>query len=76
MEGNEPMQMGYEEAMKELEALVKRLEKGDLDLEASLALYERAVALKRRCQAILDESERRVEAIFEEEGQIIVKDFD
>ncbi len=76
MTDQEPSAMNYEEAMSELEALVKRLEKGDLDLGYSMALYERAMALKRRCQFILDESERRVEAIFEEEGEVRVKDFD
>ncbi|OPX59377.1 MAG: exodeoxyribonuclease VII small subunit [Methanomassiliicoccales archaeon PtaB.Bin134] len=68
--------MSYEEAIRELESLVKRLEKGDLDLESSLALYERAAVLKRRCQTILDDSERRVQAILEEEGQLSIKDFD
>jgi len=68
--------MSYEEAMKELEGLVKKLEKGDLDLASSLEIYERAAVLKDRCQAILDESERRVQAIVEEKGEVCLKDFD
>jgi exodeoxyribonuclease VII small subunit len=47
-------EMGFEEAMKELESLVNVLEKGDLDLESSLAIYERAAGLREQCQRILD----------------------
>lgn len=56
-------EMSFEEAMKELEGLVKVLEKGDLGLEGSMAMYERAWALRGRCQSILDTCERRVHKI-------------
>ncbi len=56
-------EMGFEEAMKELESLVKVLEKGDLGLEENMAMYERAWALRGRCQNILDTCERRVQKI-------------
>ena len=68
-------EMGFEEAMKELEGLVKVLEKGDLDLESSLAIYERAAALRERCQRILDESERRVQKIVEASNGLDIEDF-
>lgn len=76
MSEQEVQEMSYEDAMKELESLVKQLEKGDMDLGPSLALYERAVALRKRCQTILDESERRVQSIVEEKGEASIKDFD
>jgi exodeoxyribonuclease VII small subunit len=66
---------GFEEAMKELESLVNVLEKGELDLESSLAIYERAAVLRERCQRILDESERRVEKIVEASDGIEIEDF-
>ena len=68
-------EMGFEEAMKELEGLVKVLEKGDLDLESSLAIYERAAALREQCQIILDESERRVQKIVEASNGLDIEDF-
>lgn len=57
--------MGFEEAMDALEELVKKLEKGDLDLESSLKVYEQAVALRERCKAILEQSERRVQKLID-----------
>ncbi|MET0070471.1 MAG: exodeoxyribonuclease VII small subunit [Candidatus Thiodiazotropha sp.] len=50
----------FEEAMKELEALVESLEQGDLSLEESLKSFERGVALTRICQTSLQEAEQKV----------------
>ena len=50
----------FSEALSELEAIVAALEGGQLDLEDSLARYERGVALLRGCQAKLGEAEQRV----------------
>jgi exodeoxyribonuclease VII small subunit len=55
----------FEGAIAELEAVVKRLEEGDLPLEQSLALYERGVQLSRFCHARLEEAERRIEVLNE-----------
>jgi len=59
----------FEAALAELEEIVKKLEAGDLTLEASLALYERGVELSRFCHARLEEAERRVE-ILNERGRL------
>jgi exodeoxyribonuclease VII small subunit len=53
----------FEAALSELDALVKKLEEGDLSLEQSLALYERGVQLSRFCHARLEEAERRIEIL-------------
>jgi len=50
----------FEQALDELDGLVRTLESGDLSLEASLALYERGVALYRQCQAALEQAELRI----------------
>jgi exodeoxyribonuclease VII small subunit len=50
----------FSEALAELEAIVAALEGGELDLEDSLARYERGVALLRASQAKLGEAEQRV----------------
>jgi len=52
--------MSFEEALKELEALVGQLERGDVPLEQSISLYERGAALKARCEAKLKEAEEKV----------------
>ena len=56
-------EMSFEEAMAELEAVVGQLERGDVALEASIALYERGAKLKARCEVKLKEAEEKVAAI-------------
>jgi|BEDMetMinimDraft_2_1075160.scaffolds.fasta_scaffold13867_2 exodeoxyribonuclease VII small subunit len=53
----------FEEALEELERIVRELERGDLGLDQSLALYERGVALVRACAAQLDAAEARVRVL-------------
>ena len=55
----------FEAAIAELETIVRKLEDGDLALEASLGLYERGVQLSRFCHSRLEEAERRVEILTE-----------
>lgn len=55
----------FEQALADLEALVERLEQGDLPLEASLAEFQRGVDLSRRCQAALAAAEQRVEKLLQ-----------
>jgi len=62
--------------MQELEALVERLEQGDLALEESLAAFERGVALTRTCQAALKDAEQKVEILLKKAGEPAVEDFD
>ena len=62
--------MSFEQALKELETIVDRLEKGDVDLEASILIYERGEALKIHCDGLLRQAEARVEKIsFNASGQ-------
>jgi exodeoxyribonuclease VII small subunit len=56
-------QLSFEAAMAELEAIVGRLERGDVGLEDSIAIYERGEALKARCESLLKEAEARIERI-------------
>ena len=59
----------FEGAIAELDAIVRKLEEGDLPLEQSLTLYERGVQLSRFCHARLEEAERRIE-ILTERGEL------
>ena len=56
-------EMSFEEAMKELESVVDALERGDVALDQSIALYERGAALKKRCEDELKRAEEKVAAI-------------
>jgi len=55
--------MSFEDALKELESIVDRLEKGDVELEASITIYERGEALRAHCDGLLRKAEARVEKI-------------
>ena len=54
---------GLEKSLEELEALVARLESGDLPLEQALKEFERGVKLTRQCQTALQEAEQKVEIL-------------
>jgi exodeoxyribonuclease VII small subunit len=55
--------LSFEEALAELQALVKSLEKGDSKLEEAIKSYQRGVDLKRHCEAKLREAQLQVEKI-------------
>jgi len=55
--------LSFEDALKELETIVDRLEKGDVALEASISIYERGEALRAHCDKLLRSAEARVEKI-------------
>ncbi|HWK97809.1 MAG TPA: exodeoxyribonuclease VII small subunit [Pseudolabrys sp.] len=55
--------LSFEQAIGELETIVKRLEEGKVPLEESVAIYERGEVLKARCEELLKQAEARVEKI-------------
>ncbi len=62
--------MSFERALKELEAIVGRLERGDVELEESIAIYERGEALRDHCDRLLKQAEAKVEKLtFGADGQ-------
>ncbi len=64
-------EMTFEEAMAALEAVVSQLERGEVALEQSIALYERGAALKAHCATKLQAAEQKVELIRAAEGRAI-----
>ena len=70
MTGKPPAEMAFEEAMAALEALVSQLERGEVKLEESIALYERGAALKARCEVLLADAHEKVEKIRLAEGRV------
>ncbi|MGH8112358.1 MAG: exodeoxyribonuclease VII small subunit [Rhodanobacteraceae bacterium] len=57
----------FEQSLTELEALVARMESGELSLDASLRSFERGVALYRSCQAALEQADARVKLLLDPE---------
>ena len=55
--------MTFERALKELEGIVSRLERGDVELEESIAIYERGEFLRDHCERLLRSAEAKVEKI-------------
>jgi exodeoxyribonuclease VII small subunit len=62
-------ELSFEEAMAALEAVVAQLERGDVALENSIALYERGAQLKAHCADKLKAAEEKVELIRAQEGR-------
>ena len=60
--------LDFEASMKRLETIVEELESGELTLEDSIARYEEGVKLSRGLTAKLDEAEKRIERLVEDEG--------
>ena len=61
--------LGFEDALKELEQIVRALESGDANLDDAITSYERGAALKKHCEAKLTEAKSRIERIsFNEDG--------
>lgn len=63
-------ELTFEDALRELEATVNRLEGGDLALEAALALYERGQQLAAHCARRLEQARLKVEQL-SAEGEIV-----
>ncbi|MDO6461794.1 exodeoxyribonuclease VII small subunit [Granulosicoccaceae sp. 1_MG-2023] len=71
-----PKNTRFEEALAELEGVVRTLEGGELPLEQSLEDFERGIALARFCQQQLSDADRKVQALLEEGGEQTLTDLD
>lgn len=56
-------ELSFEKALEELEQIVSRLERGEVPLAESIAIYERGDALRKHCDTLLKQAEARVEKI-------------
>ena len=61
-------ELSFESALAELESIVAKLEQGEVDLEDSIALYERGQALKAHCEKKLKAAEGRLEKVVQGAG--------
>lgn len=68
--GDDIQKLTFEQALIELEQIVKTLESGNIELDKSIAQYERGEKLKEYCSQKLQEAEKRVEKISLSNGEI------
>lgn len=61
---------GFETCLDQLEKVVKELEAGDLQLERSLELFEKGMALSESCRKQLEEAETRIEILIRKDGKV------
>ncbi len=74
--GGQVAEQKFEEAFQKLEAIVKKLEEGNLTLEESLKAFDEGVRLSRFCTKKLDEAEKKVEILLKEsDGRLVSKPF-
>ncbi|WP_304640777.1 exodeoxyribonuclease VII small subunit [Pseudomonas sp.] len=66
----------FEQSLGALQALVERLESGELTLEDSLVAFEQGVALTRECQSALTHAEQRIQQLIEKQGEPAIVPFD
>jgi exodeoxyribonuclease VII small subunit len=71
MSGND---ITFEQAVAELEEIVKKLEKGELTLDESISCFQRGVELTKYCSRKLDEAERSITMLIEGENGVVEKE--
>ncbi|MBM3610971.1 MAG: exodeoxyribonuclease VII small subunit [Alphaproteobacteria bacterium] len=64
-ESNQPLPLTFEDALKELESIVRLLERGEAQLEQAITYYERGMVLKNFLETKLKEAELKVEKVIE-----------
>ncbi len=67
-------ELSFEEALAELESIVKALEAGQGKLEEAVAAYQRGAALRAHCEGKLAEAEQKVQAIVEQPAGLTLRD--
>lgn len=65
--------MTFEEALKELEETVKKLESGETTLDEAMSLFEKGVLLTKDCRKMLDEAQLKVKKVTEEGSEDFIK---
>ena len=69
-------ELSFEASLERLEGVVDQLERGELELEASLAAFEEGVQLSARCSSLLVGAEQRIETLTQESGSWLSRPFE
>lgn len=70
-----PKPAGFEATLAELEALVARMEAGEMPLDEALRCFERGVQLTRECQSALQTAQQRVQILTQRASGVAIEDF-
>ncbi|MCI8699952.1 MAG: exodeoxyribonuclease VII small subunit [Clostridia bacterium] len=65
----------FEKSMEELEKIVAKLEKGDLNLDDSVVEFEKGMKISKECNKILESAEKRITILLQKEGNIEEENF-
>ncbi len=68
--------LSFEESLGELDTIVQNLERGELSLDESMALFERGLNLSKLSQQKVQSAEQKVKILLEQNGQAELTDFD
>ena len=66
----------FEESMKKLECIVNELENGNLNLDESVEKFEEGMKIAKQCNTILEDSEKKITILLEEDGELKEKNFE
>lgn len=69
-------ELNFEETMKQLEILANELEKGDLPLDKSVAKFEEGMKLSQACVEMLEEAEKKISILLQENGKLVEEKFE
>lgn len=70
------MENNFENQMEKLEQIVAQLEKGDLSLDESVTKFEEGIKISKECNKILEDAEKKITILVNEDGEIKEKDFE
>lgn len=68
-------EINFEEAIKKLEQITAELEKGDLSLDEAVKKFEEGIKLSKECNKILEDSEKRINILINNDGNITEENF-
>lgn len=68
-------ELPFEEAMKQLEVVATKLEKGDLNLDESVVTFEEGMKLSKKCSELLENAEKRITVLLKEGDEIKEENF-
>ena len=67
--------LSFEDNMENLEKIVTELEKGDLNLDESIAKFEDGIKISKECNKILEEAEKKITILLEKDGEVKEENF-
>ncbi|HEX6922646.1 MAG TPA: exodeoxyribonuclease VII small subunit [Bacillales bacterium] len=70
LDGNQPEEKSFEEAMEQMEKIVGRLEEGDVPLEEAIKLFQEGMTLSKTCHRKLHKVEEKMDQIMQEDGEM------